>query len=163
MSVSQKPQVLAAALPAVEGRRPSLQTAMPAALSRLLARSLARRLDGALIAGADPAGSAVLTARAALLTSPRMRGSLADSLHGLVHAAHGPQRRWWALGSRAAVLANASELDALAMLLASERPLYARGLALLNGLLTDGSGPAFRGDATALARALADARSALTS
>jgi hypothetical protein len=163
MSVSQKPHVLAGAFPAIESRSPSIQTAMPAALSRLLARALARRLDAALIAGANPAGSALLAARAARLTSARGRESLADSLHGLVHAAHGPQRRWWALGSRATVLANASELDALAMLLSSETPLYVRGLALLNELLTDGTGPAYSGDATALSRALADARTALTS
>jgi hypothetical protein len=162
MSVSQEPSVFTAARPAAASRIPSIQPAVPAALSRLLARSLARRLDGALIAGADPASSALLAARAALLTSPRMRGSLADSLHGLVRAAQGPQRRWWALGSRAAVLTNASELDALAMLLASATPLYARGLALLSQLLTDGTGPAYRDDATALSRALSDARTALT-
>jgi hypothetical protein len=163
MSLSHNPQVLTGALPAAERRSASNPTAMPAALSRLLARSLGRRLDGALIAGVDPAGASLLAARAALLTSERMRGSLADSLHGLVRAAHGPQRRWWALGSRTAVLANASELDALAMLLTSERPLYAQGLALISRLLTDGTGPAYQGDATALARALADARAALTS
>ncbi len=162
MSVSQKPNVLAPARLAADSRTRSLQTAMPAALSRLVARTLARRLDGALIAGADPARSALVAARAALLTSAGMRGSLACSLHGLVRAAQGPQRRWWALGSRAAVLANASELDALAMLLTSETPLYARGLALLNELLADGVGPAYRGDAAALSRALSDARTALT-
>jgi hypothetical protein len=162
MSVSQPSPVLGAARPAAE-RRSASTPAMPAALSRLLARSLGRRLDHALIAGADPAGARLLAARAELLTSARMRGSLADSLHGLVRAAHGPQRRWWALGSRSAVLANASELDALAMLLTSERPLYAQGLAQLNGLLTDGTGPAYQGDTTALSRALADARTALTS
>jgi hypothetical protein len=162
MSLSQKPSVLAPARFAAESPTRSIQPAMPDALSRLLARSMARRLDGALIAGADPAGSTMLAARAALLTSAQMRGSLADSLHGLLRAAQGPQRRWWALGSRAAVLANASELDALAMLLASETPLYARGLALLNQLLTDGGGPAYRGDATALSRALSDARTALS-
>jgi hypothetical protein len=162
MSVSQKLNVLGSPRLAAESRARSTQRPMPAALSRLLARSLGPRLDGALIAGADPAGSTLLAARAALLTSARMRGSLADSLHGLVRAAQGPQRRWWALGSRAAVLANASELDALAMLLASQTPLYARGLALLNELLTDSTGPAYRGDATALSRALSDARSALS-
>ncbi len=161
MSVSQKPNVLAPASLSAESPSRSIQPAMPGALSRLLARSMARRLDGALIAGADPAGSTVLAARAALLTSGRMRESLAGSLHGLLRAAQGPQRRWWALGSRAAVLANASELDALAMLLSSETPLYARGLALLNQLLTDGVGPAYRGDAVALSRALSDARTAL--
>lgn len=161
MSVSQKTEVLGAARPAAESRSPSIRTTMPAALSRLLARSLAPRLDGALINGANPADSTMLAARASLLTSARMRGSLADSLHNLVRAAQGPQRRWWALGSREAVLANASDLDALAMLLTSETPLYARGLALLNALLTDGTGPAYRGDAAALSRALSDARSAL--
>jgi hypothetical protein len=91
-----------------------------------------------------------------------MRASLSDSLRGLVRATQLPQRRWWALGPRASVQANASELLALATLVAGGTPLYARGLALLNELLSDGAGPAYRGDATALSRALSDARAALT-
>jgi hypothetical protein len=161
MSVTQKHGVFVPARPSAGSRGPSIPRGTTAAVSRVLARPLARRLDVALIAGADPSRSALLAARAALLTSARTRGSLADSLHGLVRAAQGPQRRWWALGSRATVLANASELDSLAMLLTSETPLYARGLALVNQLLTDGVGPAYHGDATALARALSDARIAL--
>jgi hypothetical protein len=168
MSVSQKSKLVApkfvvpASWAAAESRAVPVQMLGSGALTRVLARSLAWRLDRALIAGADPAGSRLLAARAALLTSARMRESLADSLDNLVCAAQGQPRRWSALGRRAAVQANVSELDALATLLVSGTPLYARGLALLNELLTDGVGPAYRGDATTLSRALSDARIALT-
>jgi hypothetical protein len=42
-----------------------------------------------------------------------------------------------------AVAANADELAALAALLRAEVPVYARGLAMLRNLLTDGAGPAY--------------------
>ncbi len=162
MSVSQKPQVPASDVRA-HGRTPAARLPQPTALTRLAARLFALRLDRALMSGADPAGSPRLAARAALLTSRQSRASLADALHHLIRAAQGPQRRWWALGSGAAVHANASELHELAGLLESDTALYAQGLASLNELLKDGDGPAYRGDATALARALSDVRAALTS
>ncbi len=129
--------------------------------TRLAARVGAGPLDRALIAGADPAASRRLAARAARLSSNTTRIALADGLDGLVRAAAGPHRRWWALSRHEGVLANRDELHSLATLLRGTTPVYARGIALLNETLTDGTGPAYHGDATALARRLSDARAAL--
>src|SRR5438270_2110968 len=90
-------------------------------LARLVARVRVRALDGALIAGADPATSAALSARAARLTSARFRDCIAEGLERLVREAQRPRRRWWALEHRKAILANARELHALAGELHSRR------------------------------------------
>jgi len=130
-------------------------------LDRLLARLFSGRLDRALAAGADPATSPRLAARAAILTSPGTRAELARCLEGLVAAAHGPHRRWWAASQYATVLANAEELQALAGVLRGPVPAYARGLALLHELVRDGAGPAHQGRPEALAGELARAWTAL--
>ena len=64
--------------------------------------------------------------------------------------------------SRAAILGNRSELLELAAMLRRDRPLYARGVAMLNVILTDGTGSAYTdpsGDA--LTRQLQIARASL--
>lgn len=147
----------------LERTRASTRTLAPTAPARLLARLRAGRLDRALIEGADPAGSSVLAARAAVLTSERNRAALADGLRRLSAASRGPRSRWWALGWTAAVEANSADLLGLARLLESGTPLYARGLAAVSELLSDGTGPAYSGNASALARAVSDAREALRS
>lgn len=147
-------------------REHSKQTARvlePTVPARVAARLRGGRLDRALISGADPSRSGILAARVLFLTSSRSRASLADALRNLATAGHGPRRRWWALGWTAAVDANAAQLRELAELLESDAPLYAGGIASLNELLSDGAGPAYRGDAPALARALSDARELLES
>jgi hypothetical protein len=66
--------------------------------------------------------------------------------------------------SRAAILGNRSDLLELAAMLRRDRPLYGRGVAMLNVILTDGTGPAYTdrsGDA--LTRQLQIARASLTS
>lgn len=161
MSVSQNPGASAGHI-SVGGLPRSAPLLDPGALTRAGAHLFSWRLDRALMAGADPAGSRMLAARAALLTSAKSRRSLAQALHRLVRAAQGPQRRWWALSSRASINANTSELAELARLLENGTALYAGGLASLNELLKDGTGPVYRGDATALSRALSDVRTALT-
>jgi len=133
----------------------------PRRSARLAARLRSTSLDRALIAGADPASSAQLAARAAVLTSRGSRVSIADSLERLVRAAQGPQRRWWSLSWPSSVLTNSSELHALASILHDHAPVYARGVAILNQLLTDGAGSGYAGDGEALARTLSDARLAL--
>jgi hypothetical protein len=138
------------------------QLLAPHVLARLGARIRAGALDRALIAGARPDDSPQLAARAAALTSRRHRRELADGLDRLVLAASGPQRRWWALAGRRSVLANADALDELATLLRSDAPLYARGIALIAETLSDGVGPAYLGEAPALARRLSDAGVALS-
>jgi hypothetical protein len=118
-------------------------------------------LDRELMSGADPARSPALAARACLLTSRRYRAQMAEGLERLVSRAQRPQRRWWDLTHREAVLANSSDLHALAMTLRGDRPVYAAGMARLTQFLADGTGPVHNGGANALARALSDARAAL--
>lgn len=133
----------------------------PSPLTRVTARMRSQSLDRALIAGADPSSSALLAARAAQLTSARTRALIAEGLERLLRAAQGPQRRWRAVSRRGQLLANASRLHELAALLAGGAPLYARGIAMLNQLLTDGTGPAYLGEGEHLACWLDEARAAL--
>jgi hypothetical protein len=137
------------------------QLLAPGLSARLSARAQRGRLDRALRDGADPAASPRLAARAAALASRRSRTELASGLERLVARAQGPHRRWWALEAPDAVLANSSQLHGLASLLHSDTPLYAHGLAHLRELLADGRSPLYRGDPTALSRALSDVSAAL--
>ena len=121
-------------------------------------------LDQALIAGADPAASRALAARAELLGARETRGALADAIELLVARARGPRPLRAPLADRTAVLANARELDSLALRLRGPETLHVRGIAIVSQLLTDGTGPLHRaGGTVATARTLAQARHALTS
>jgi hypothetical protein len=128
---------------------------------RLDARLRRSSLDRELIAGADPCSSLSLAARAHRLSSARDRAALSDGLDRAVLAATGPQRRWWAVPRRGAVRENIDDLSALGELLRSGRPLYARGVAIVHELLTDGSGPFYTGDAALLQRRIREARAAM--
>jgi hypothetical protein len=130
-------------------------------LSRLTARLKSASLDKALIAGANPAFSPALRSRIAILASRRNREATADGLQRLATRAGGTQRRLWSLSNRRVLLANSSRLNELALLLRTERPLYASGLARINQLLTDGLSPMYRGDESTLARALDETAQAL--
>jgi type II secretory pathway component PulF len=104
----------------------------------------------------------MLAARACALTETRNRQALADELE-LTRSAHLRRSAWRLAPTRASVEANAAALSELVALLRSGVPLYARGLAMLAELLTDGTGPLYaRGGESALAIALTDARAALT-
>lgn len=117
---------------------------------RVRARLLAGRLDRRLAAAASPADSALLAARAAELTGPDSRRTLAEAVERLARSADeawssahiGPHRR--------AVGANRERLEAMSGLLRGPEPVYARGVAMLRLLLRDGSGPVYldRGGAT---------------
>jgi hypothetical protein len=120
-----------------------------------------RALDRALIEGADPAATPQLTARVSQLTSRRSRDALAEGLERLLEGARGPRRRWWALSRCDALLANASEIRALAGLLRGGTPVYANGIAVVREMLGDAASPAYYGGGYELARRLALARSAL--
>ncbi|HME05381.1 MAG TPA: hypothetical protein VKG38_20320 [Solirubrobacteraceae bacterium] len=137
------------------------RTLGPGRVARLVARLRAGSLDRKLIAGADPASSPQLAARAARLTAPRTRALIAEGLDGLLQAAHGPKQRWSAVGRRDALLANAEEISDLAALLHGDVPLRARGIAMLSELLSDGAGPAYHGGREELARHLGEARVAM--
>jgi hypothetical protein len=123
----------------------------PSLAARMIARLCAGSLDAMLVAGADPASSSSLAARSAMITSRRRRAGLADGLTKLVDCTRGRQRRWWAVQHHGAIRSNAETLTALADLLRSQRPLHARGIAMLTALLTDGCGPCYHGDAASLA------------
>jgi hypothetical protein len=118
-------------------------------------------LDKALIADADPARSPQLAARAAILTSPRFRESLASGLEQLLRPTPGQATSLRVHPRRSAVSANASELSELAELLRGPSLLYARGVALATQLVSDGTGPLYAGDGNALKHQLQQARSAL--
>jgi hypothetical protein len=137
------------------------RTLGPGPIARLLARLHPGSLDAALIAGSDPATSRRLAARAATLTGLRYRAAIADGLGRLLEAADGAPRRASALRQGAHVVANASALRELVAVLRGPAPLYARGIAMVNRLLTDGTGPAYVGDRAALARRLLEARAAI--
>jgi hypothetical protein len=130
-------------------------------LARLLARAHAARLDEALIGAADPARSPQLAARAAHLTGRRSRAAIADGLERLLQAAEGPRGHTGVLARAGHVLANGDLLHELAGELRGTAPLYAQGIAIVNRLLTDGTGPAYLGDRQRLARRLCEARAAM--
>lgn len=135
----------------------------PPLSARVAARVFAHRLDRALIAGADPADSPRLAARAAMLTSRSIRGELADGLDRLIATAQLPPPRRKSIPRHSSVLANSKLLRELATTLRGSGPLYAGGIAMLCTLLTDGTGPVYNGtDGRALEGELLRARAALT-
>ena len=126
---------------------------------RLLARCLAPSLDRQLADGVRPEMSAVLAARAMVLTSVRYRQGLAASLRRMLAASVSPQTRPRLMtASRSAGAARqpyvplrrdriacfASELDGLARSLAVMGPVPAQGVAMVSQLLADGGGPLYR-------------------
>jgi hypothetical protein len=136
----------------------------PSAAVRAAARLGRGTLDRALTDGADPAASPLIAARTAQLGSGSTRARIADGLERLALSADNPRGRARILPSRAAILGNRSELLELAAMLRRDRPLYAHGVAMLNVILTDGTGPAYTdrsGDA--LTRQLQIARASLAS
>jgi hypothetical protein len=137
------------------------RTLEPGRLARLMARVLSGKLDRALIAGCDPAGSPHLAARAAALTELRSRAAIGEGLELLLETAQGTRRRGMVLRRSGHVTANASALRELAAVLRGAAPLYARGIAIAHWLLTDGTGPAYVGGDDALARWLLEARAAI--
>ena len=130
-------------------------------LARAAARVSARTIDRKLIAGAAEHASPALHARAELLSSRRNRESLADSIDLVIAAAGARASRARIAPAREAVLANSANLRALSRRLRAPSPVEPRALASITSLLTDGSGPVFRGDARALAAELADVDAAI--
>lgn len=130
--------------------------------ARVAAHVLAGRLDQELIAGANPATSPRLAARATLLTSRCTRSELADGLDLMLARAQKPPSRQSALPRHSSVLANAGLMRELASVLRGPAPLYAGGIARVRWLLTDGTGPMYTSrDGRALERELHEARAAV--
>jgi hypothetical protein len=101
-------------------------------------------LDGRLAAGEDPTSSRALAAQAARLTEPRHRELLAAAVGGLLLDARQRPRISRVPTDRGALLRNEGALRDLARRVDSREPVYARGLARLERMLSDATGPAFR-------------------
>jgi hypothetical protein len=148
---------------AAEEAHRAARALQPPRRARVGARVLGARLDRALIAGADPSKSPLLAARAARLTSRDTRSQLADGLDVVLASAQQPPSRSKALPRHSTVLANAGLLRELAGILRGPAPLYAGGIARVQRLLTDGTGPMYgTRDGVALERELRAARVAVS-
>jgi len=112
-------------------------------LTRLLARVRGHALDRALSNGADPVASPQLAARAARLAARPSRDELANSIERLVELACEPPCRRRVELNQAAIRGNADAMREIAAHLHGPAPVYARGVATLQQLVTDGTGPVF--------------------
>jgi hypothetical protein len=101
-------------------------------------------LDAQLADGVSPLRDAALALRARQLVSRQSRERLAAGLEGLVRKAEWPPLpRGVAIPLvRRQILEARTGLLGLAACLRAERPLYARGMALVSDLLTYGAGRA---------------------
>jgi hypothetical protein len=115
----------------------------PRWLTRVLARGRRLALDRALAEGADPTGSPLLAARAAQLVRPGNRHRLASALEHLALAAEAGPTRVRVVPRRRTLEANRARLLDLAGTLRKGGLLYARGIAILELVLIDGTGPAY--------------------
>jgi hypothetical protein len=115
----------------------------PSLATRLRARTRRLDLDRALAEGADPASSPLLAARAAQLVGRANRYRLAAALEHVALTSGNPARLWRAAPRRGAIEANWPQLMELAATLRQGGLLYARGIAILELVLIDGSGPAY--------------------
>jgi hypothetical protein len=141
--------------PALAGPRDRERRHPPA---RLTARIRSPWLDSQLAAGVPPWRSPSHAARALQLTGDRDRRALARSLERLLEDAERiptPFRGAAIRPCRGQVLGALAEIMAISALLRSAQPVYARGVAMLRAVLSDGSGPCyFRSDPAALSQAL---------
>jgi hypothetical protein len=125
--------------------RLAAQLDRPALVLRARVFASRRSLDEALADGASPLWTPALALRARQLVSRGSRQQLATSLEGLVTEAKrsaSPRAVAVPLPRREILEAQPSVLSVAARL-RDERPVYARGMALLSRLLSDGSGPAY--------------------
>jgi hypothetical protein len=104
------------------------------------------RLDLALAGGARPEDRPDLALRARWLASPRTRRMLAGSLRRLLRRADGPVE---ARSRLAPVVLDRvarahQEIELLLERLLAPAPVPARGVAMVNLLLSDGTGPLYR-------------------
>jgi hypothetical protein len=140
----------------VVGRRVSLR-------DRIVARLRAHALDRELARGVAPESGGALTLRARALIGPTARATLARQLRNVVSDARGGHV-WLSRVpvQRPEVLDAANELGVLADRLAAPGPVDVRGVAEVQVLLTDGTGPLyFRGATDELRASVARALSRL--
>jgi len=115
----------------------------PRLTTRIRARLRRLELDRALADGADPAASPLLAARAAQLVTPASRRRLAGSLERVISTVDAPRGRVRTPPLRGALRCNRDALAEAAATLRDDGLLYARGVAVLETVLIDGSGPAY--------------------
>jgi hypothetical protein len=115
----------------------------PTLIARLRARSRRLELDHALAEGADPSSSPVLSARAIQLVSRSNRSRLAAALERFALTAQASHGLFRAMPRRQPMAANRAELMRLAHMLRRGGLLYARGVAILELVLIDDTGPAY--------------------
>jgi hypothetical protein len=133
---------------------PSAARREPGAALRLAASLRWFSLDERLAAGEDPSHSALVAAQAARLMERRHRDRLAAALGGLLLAAERAPRISRVSPNRNALRRHETAVRELARRVESDQTVYARGLARLERLLSDSTGPAFRGGAGELAAEL---------
>jgi hypothetical protein len=131
--------------------------------ARIRSRLHGARLDGQLAAGVDPSSTPELAARAAWLCKRRSRVALAAGIERSVDEAERGGSPWSPAPSihSGAVRFAKPELLGLANVLRRAGRVSPRGVALVNRLVTDGTGPLFTGDADELLRAAREASRAL--
>ncbi len=121
---------------------------------RLRDRALARwrqlTLDAELAAGRPAARSRLRAVRAGMLTAPPLRQELARNWENVLA---GAGTRSTVPTQRTRVLAAEDEIRQLITSLRAVGPVPARGVAIANLLLTDGSGPVYDPRSTADLRA----------
>jgi len=134
-------------------------------LERLLTALHSWRLDHDLAAGASPEASAQLALRGLRLVRLKERRALARSLRRLLEEAGRPQPRLFRSASpiRADRVAQVhAELARLEERLLTPGPVSAQGMAQVNVLLTDGTGPLYQhGGCEVLRRRVLEAINAL--
>jgi hypothetical protein len=110
---------------------------------RLIARFHPGPLDEALATGISPDASVVIALRARALTNMRSRQTLSRALQRAVGIAAGPARRQplTVVLNRRGIAAAASDIEELSSRLLDAGPVSARGVALVNILVTCGVGP----------------------
>jgi hypothetical protein len=121
-------------------------------------------LDRSLAHGADPSDTPELRRRARQLTSRRCRAGLAQGIRNLIEEAEADRRGYTAAVplQRFEIMREREFLLQLADDLASDDELNARGIALVDALLTDGTSPVYTSSPEGkLHRALIHARAAL--
>ena len=112
---------------------------------QILVKLRSRSLDDQLASGVSPDDSVPRAVRAVALVAPDARHALARDWEDLLDRARGPQP---VLGARVPlprerILAAENEIRELIASLRANSPVPARGVAMANVLLTDGTGPVY--------------------
>jgi hypothetical protein len=112
---------------------------------RVLAQWRQSTLDAQIAAGLPTEEHRIRAVRAGTLTDPAQRRKLAAFWADLLDRSTGTalRARSWVPMQRTRVLAAEDDIRHLIALLAAAQPVPARGVAMANLLLTDGSGPIY--------------------